>query len=214
MTVRAPELPRELEPIRRLPPGDPDDELELTGAHVEAELPLEPRRLRIRECELQGVTLAAGQVRGLSLIDTILADCDLSNVDAREGRLHRIEAHRSRLVGFALSGGGVQDARFVDCTLQLGAFAASGLRDVTFQGVDLVECSFLEARLQGVEFVDCRLAGADFRGAHLRDCTIRGSSLDGVLGVSSLRGVRMPWADVLGSADALAAALGIEIAED
>lgn len=214
MTVRAPELPRELEEIRRLPPGNPDDELELTGAVVEAELPLEPRRMRIRECELRAVTVAPGSVRGLSLIDAVLRDCDLSNVDGREGRLHRVDVRRCRLVGFALTGGGAQDVVIADSTLQLGSWAAAGLRDVVFDTVDLSECSFAEARLQGVEFRDCRLAGTDFRGARLRDCVIRGSSLDGVIGVSSLRGTRMPWADILDSAAGLAGALGLQVDED
>jgi hypothetical protein len=35
-----------------------------------------------------------------------------------------------------------------------------------------------------------------------------------VLGVESVRGVKMPWADVVGSAGALAAALGIVIEHD
>jgi len=56
-----------------------------------------------------------------------------------------------------------------------------------------------------------RLQGADFRGARLSACSIRGSSLDDVLGVDSLQGVRMPWPDVLDSAAALATALGITI---
>ena len=67
----------------------------------------------------------------------------------------------------------------------------------------------MEARLEAVEFVDCRLAGADFRGARVRASAIRGASLDGVLGVESLRGLRMPWSDAIASAGAMAAALGI-----
>jgi hypothetical protein len=56
--------------------------------------------------------------------------------------------------------------------------------------------------------------GADFRGARLRMCAMRGSSLDGVMGVESLRGLRMPWTDVLDSAAALAAAVGIVVETD
>jgi len=58
-------------------------------------------------------------------------------------------------------------------------------------------------------FTDCKLAGTDFRGVKLKGCAIRGTSLDGIVGVDSLRGVAMPWMDVLDSAAALAAALGI-----
>jgi hypothetical protein len=44
-------------------------------------------------------------------------------------------------------------------------------------------------------------------------CTIRGTSLEGVIGIESLRGLSMPWVDVLESASALAAALGINISQ-
>ena len=72
----------------------------------------------------------------------------------------------------------------------------------------------MHARLESVAFVDCRLDGADFRHAKVAGCAIRGASLDGVLGVESLRGLRMPWPDVLASAGALAAALGIDVEPD
>jgi uncharacterized protein YjbI with pentapeptide repeats len=80
--------------------------------------------------------------------------------------------------------------------------------------VNLAEASFMDARLESVAFLDCRLDGADFRGAQVTACAVRGASLDGVLGVESLRGLRMPWPDVLASAGALAAALGIAIESD
>jgi hypothetical protein len=35
-----------------------------------------------------------------------------------------------------------------------------------------------------------------------------------VIGIESLRGVRMPWSDIVGSAAALAAGLGIQIESD
>jgi uncharacterized protein YjbI with pentapeptide repeats len=95
--------------------------------------------------------------------------------------------------------------------LQLASFASAKLNNVVFERVNLAEASFMDARLEAVAFVDCRLDGADFRRASTSSCAIRGASLDGVLGVESLRGVRMPWVDVVGSAGALAAALGIVV---
>ena len=69
----------------------------------------------------------------------------------------------------------------------------------------------MQARLEAVEFLNCKLAGADFRGATVGGCAIRGTSLEGVLGVDSMRGLRIPWSDALASAGAIAAALGIVI---
>ncbi len=214
LIVDPPDLPA-LEP-RQLAASGEVGELALAGALV-ARAGLEPLRashVQITESELRGVTLDARGVPGLSLTDVVLRDCDLSNVDGRGGLIRRVECRESRLVGFGLSEGKIQDLRVVDCSLMLASFAFAGLRSAVFEGVNLTEASFMQARLEAVQFIDCNLAGADFRGAKLRDCVIRGSSLDQVLGVESLSGVSMPWSDVVGSAAALASALGIAIESD
>ncbi len=141
----------------------------------------------------------------------ILRGCDLSNVDGREGSLRRVEIHGSRLLGFGLAGGTLQDVRVLDSSLALSLWAFSKLKDVIFERVDLTETSFMEAQMERVIFIDCKLAGTDFRGVKQRGCTIRGTSLDGILGIDSLRGITMPWPDVVDSAAALAAAVGINI---
>jgi uncharacterized protein YjbI with pentapeptide repeats len=206
--VATPDLP-ELEPVSLSRSGP----VELSGALVQRDAgdPVAASRVRIIESELRGVTLAADHVPGLTLRDVVLRDCGLSNLDGREGQLTRVEIHRSQLVGFGCSGGRIQDVRVIGTSLQLASFADSRLRRVVFEGVQLSEASFARARLQQVQFIDCRLAGADFTGASLKGCSIRGSSLDDVIGIASLRGVRMPWPDVLDSAAAMAATLGIEI---
>ena len=209
--LQAPDLP-ELED-GSLPSGD--STLELSGVLITGDgEAVNAERIRVRECELRGVVLAPGNAPGLTLADVLLRDCGMSNLDGREGRLSRVEVHRSQLVGFGLSRGDVRDVRVVDSSLQLASFASASLRNVVFERVNLAEASFMHARLESVAFVDCRLEGADFRGAKLAGCVIRGASLDGVLGVESLSGLRMPWPDLLSSAGALAAALGITVETD
>jgi uncharacterized protein YjbI with pentapeptide repeats len=210
--LQAPDLP-ELEAVSL--PAAAGAIADLAGALVSGDGgSVQAERVRVQESELRGVVLAPGRVPGLTLADVILRDCGMSNVDGREGRLSRVEVHRSQLVGFDMSRGDVRDLRVVDSSLQLASFASATLRHVLFERVNLAEASFMHARLESVAFVDCRLAGADFRHAQLKECAIRGASLDGVLGVESLRGVRMPWLDVLDSAGALATALGISIEPD
>jgi uncharacterized protein YjbI with pentapeptide repeats len=206
--LQAPDLP-ELEEVS-MPAAA--EAIDLTGALVAGDgTAVQAERVRVRESELRGVTLEPGNVPGLTLGDVIMHDCGLSNVDGREGRLSRVELHRCQLVGFGLSRGDIRDLRVVDSSLQLASFASATLRNVVFERVNLAEASFMHARLESVAFVDCRLEGTDFRHAKVAGCVIRGASLDGVLGVESLRGLRMPWPDVLASAGALAAALGIDV---
>jgi uncharacterized protein YjbI with pentapeptide repeats len=210
--LQAPDLP-ELEELSL--PAAAGAIADLSGALVSGDGgSVQAERVRVQESELRGVVLAPGTVPGLMLADVILRDCGMSNVDGREGRLSRVEVHRSQLVGFGFTRGDGRDLRVVDSSLQLASFASANLRHVVFERVNLAEVSFMHARLESVAFVDCRLQGADFRHAQLKACAIRGTSLDGVLGVESLRGLRMPWPDVLASAGALATALGISIEPD
>jgi uncharacterized protein YjbI with pentapeptide repeats len=206
----APDLP-ELEP-QDLPA---DGDLVLSGALVDGTggEPVPARRIRLRESELRGITVQADHIPGVELVDAVLRDCALANLDARGAFLRRVQVERSRLVGLSLGEADIADLLVRDSSLELASFAGAQLRGVRFEGVNLNDASFMDARLEAVEFVDCRMSGADFRGARVRSAAIRGASLDGVLGVESLRGVRMPWGDVLASAGALAAALGISVEE-
>ena len=214
VAVTAPALP-ELEECE-LPDGDELEELELIEAIVErhGRDALRAPRIHVQESELRGVTLGEGVVHELLLRDARLKSCDLSNIRVRHGDIRRAEIEESRLVGFSISEGRIEDLRVTGGTLMLASLAHSKLVRVVFEKVNLREASFLEARLTSVCFDGCDLSGADFRGARLKDCTIRGSSLDGVIGVESLRGLTMPWPDLVGSVDALAAALGIAVESD
>lgn len=210
--VLAAPLISQLDPCE-LPDGGELDELVLSEALVErhGRQALRTRRARVQESELRGVTLGEGAVAELSLSDARLLGCDLSNIRARRGAIRRVELIDSRLVGFSLNEGRVEDLRVAGGTMMLSSFAHSTLRRVAFENVNLREASFLETQLTSVCFDGCELAGADFRGARLKGCAIRGTSLEEVLGVESLRGLTMPWSDLVGSVGALAAALGIGV---
>jgi uncharacterized protein YjbI with pentapeptide repeats len=211
-SVPAAPLISQLEPCEP-PDGGELDELVLSEALVErhGRDALTARRIHVQESELRGVTLGEGVATDLLLSDARLNGCDLSNVRARRGSIRRVEVADSRLVGFSLSEGKVEDVRVAGGTMMLCSFAHSHLRRVAFENVNLREASFLETQLTSVSFTGCDLTGADFRGARLKDCAIRGSSLDCVVGVESLRGLTMPWGDLVGSVAALAAALGIGV---
>ncbi len=193
-----------------------DGELVLDGALVEydGQDPIRAHRVQISESELHGLALEASDAPGLRLNDVLVRDCDLSNVDGREGSLCRVDIRDSRCVGFSLTGGTVRDVKVIDSSFALASLAFAQLRNVIFERVKLADASFMQARLEGVEFISCDLAGVDFRGVELKRCRVRGSSLDGVLGVEYLKGLVMPWPDVLASAGALATAVGITVESD
>ena len=214
ISVAEPDLP-ELEPLALAAALDGGG-LIVDGALLAPETPerVSAKRIRISESSVRLITIEPCRAADFRLHDAVLHACDLSNVDAGEGSVRRVQVTNSKLVGFSLTGGTVHDLSVVDSSLALASLAFVEFRDVVFQGVDLREASFTQATFEGVEFAGCELAGADFRDARVKGCTIRGSSLDGVIGIESLAGVVMPWSDVIASAGALADALGIRIADD
>jgi uncharacterized protein YjbI with pentapeptide repeats len=213
-TVDPPDLPELTRRALATTLTDGDLVVEQLLAEGQTSEPVRARRIRVTESELRGIAIEADNAPGLQFSDVVLRGCDLSNIDGREGSLRRVEIHESRLVGFGLAAGTIQDLRVIDSTLALASLAFSRLYNVVFDHVDLTEASFMEARLESVAFIDCKLAGADFRGATQKGCAIRGTPLDGILGTNWLKGVVMPWADVLASAPTLAAALGIIVEQD
>lgn len=205
--VRAPDLPD------GLPEGEPEERSGGVGfeeVRVRAAGPVEAHAVRIAEAAVGGLALAGGEVE-LHARDAVLTDGDLSNVVARGAHLHRVELRNCRLVGLALLEAELEHVRVAGGTMMLAALGHSRLHRVVFEGADLREASFVGADLTQVAFEGCALEGADFRDARLSACAIRGSSLDGVIGIASLRGVAMPAADVVASAGALADALGIVV---
>jgi uncharacterized protein YjbI with pentapeptide repeats len=93
-------------------------------------------------------------------------------------------------------------------------FRAAKLSRVRFEDCRLSEADLFEVRGSSVVFEDCDLrtvswADASFSRTELRGCDLAsGSSLE------RLKGVRMPWNDVLRSAAEIAIAAGIEIVDE
>lgn len=117
----------------------------------------------------------------------------------------------SRLTGVHVPEGRLLDVAFVGCRIDLASFGFSKLLRVTFEDCVLRQTDFLEAELDSVRFHDCDLTEADFRGARLQACEFRRSNLNGLQGVTSLRGAAMEWPDIVELAGVWAAALGIEV---
>jgi uncharacterized protein YjbI with pentapeptide repeats len=85
---------------------------------------------------------------------------------------------------------------------------------VAFSGCDLREADFRQARCTSVAFSGCDLTGADISGARFEGCSIAGCTLDGLRGVDRLRGVAMPWADIVAAAGVFAGELGVRLLDE
>jgi uncharacterized protein YjbI with pentapeptide repeats len=85
---------------------------------------------------------------------------------------------------------------------------------VTFEDCRLAQTDFLDSQLRDVRFDRCDLTEADFRGATLRRCEARGCELSAIQGADRLRGLSMPWPEIVANAGVWATALGLAVLED
>ena len=210
-----PRLPDDLEPASiDAAAVDGGDEWSRV-ALVDAELrDLAAPGLRFEEARLERVDLSGSRLARISLSDVELDGCNLANVDARGGSLWRARVARARLTGLSWTEGLVREAVLSDCRIDLASFAATRFEQAAFERCLLMQADFQEASLRSVRFVDCDLTEADLSGARFDRCELRGCTIDGIRGAERLRGVSMPWEDILASAGTFAAAVGVTILAD
>ncbi|HXL43616.1 MAG TPA: pentapeptide repeat-containing protein [Gaiellaceae bacterium] len=207
-----PDLPAELVAL-----GVP---VELRGLNLEAcvleRIDLSDREaseMRLVESRLVQVDLGGSALKDASFRDVVALDGSWANVRAEGARLRRVQLQKLRLTGANFSDAAIEDATFVDCRIDLASFRFAKLERVSFERCRMEEVDFYAAKLASVVFADCILAGATWGGATFIRSEMRGCDLSGAGNPEALRGVRMPWPDIINAAGELAAAVGIEIIE-
>ena len=211
----APRLPQELEPATMDPAAvDSGDEWRRVWL-TDVDAPeLSVPSLRFEEARLERVDLAGGRLAHLSLSDAELESCNLANADVRGGSAWRTRIARSRLTGVAWHEGLIRDTVLCDCRVDLSSFGATRLDQVVFERCLLMQVDFQETSLRRVRFVDCDLTEADVGDARFEACELRGCTIDGMRGAERLRGIAMPWEDIVASVGTFAAAVGVTVLDD
>jgi uncharacterized protein YjbI with pentapeptide repeats len=215
ISPEAPRIPDELEAaaIERAALDGGDEWRRVRLADVEAPELAVPS-LRFEESRLERVDLGGGRLAHLSLSDVELESCNLANADVRGGSAWRARIARSRLTGLSWTEGMIRDTVLSDCRIDLSSFAATRLDQVVFERCLVMQVDFQEATLRAVRFVDCDLTEADVTQASFDRCELRGCTIDGMRGAERLRGIAMPWEDIVASAGTFAAAVGVTVLDD
>lgn len=170
--------------------------------------------VRVVGSTLERVELAGSRFPNLKLTDVRLTGCNLANMEGRGGSMLRVVARNCRFTGLQWVEGRMRDVTFLESRFDLASFAASQIESVSFEDCVFREGSLQGATLRSVSFVNCDLTGADFGGANVANCEMRGCTLDGVRGIDRLRGLKMPWSDIVANAGTFAEALGIAVLDD
>ncbi len=146
------------------------------------------------------------------LVDVTVEGADWANSRPVRGmKARRVGLRSCRFTGSELAEAKLSDVTFDDCRLDLVNLRFATLERVVFRDCRMEECDLYEAFLRDVLFERCQLREATFSSVTLLRVELRGCDIDGVIGMESLRGSRMPLNDVLANAPMFAVAAGIEI---
>lgn len=148
-----------------------------------------------------------------SLVDVAVTGKDWANLEARGVTVQRAELRLCRLTGTELAEATLRDVMFEECRIDLVGLRHAVLERVVFRDCRMSDCDLYGASLNDVLFERCELREATFSTSRVERVELRGCDLAGVRGVDALRGVRMPWQDVVENAALFAAAAGVEIVE-
>ncbi|MDO9353221.1 MAG: pentapeptide repeat-containing protein [Solirubrobacteraceae bacterium] len=209
---RPPALSRRLERIEaerflRHPTWEEVELIDPDLALVEA---IEPRLTNLR---IEGGDLGDAKLVHLTLDDSELVRVGAANVKAERAVLRRVRIEGARMTGTALGEAELADVRIEDSRLDYVGFGRARLVDVVFSRCSLRDVDFTGTRLLRVRFDGCDLTAAEFQDASFSGCEMIGCTIDDARSIASLRGVAMPMGDILASAPAFAAALGITVLE-
>lgn len=171
------------------------------------------RGLRLIECRLVDVDLAESVLTGAAMRDVVWRDGSVANLRAERATVRRVRFEGVRATGANLTTCHLDDVIFIDCRMDLATFRFAHLARVRFERCRMHETDFYEAGLTSVAFEECDLTRANWSGATFERSEMRGCDLAGSGDPHRLRGVRMPWPDIIASARELAAAAGIEVIE-
>ena len=210
-----PDLPDELEPAA-IDPAAVEGGSTWSRMRLEGDIApeLAAPGVTFEQSRLERVDLGGGRLAHLSLSDVELEGCNLANADVRGGSAWRTRIVRSRLTGVAWHEGLIRDTVVSDCRIDLSSFGATRLDQVVFERCLLMQVDLQEASLRRVRFVDCDLTEADVADARFEGCELRGCTIDGMRGAERLRGVAMPWEDIVASVGTFAAAVGVAVIDD
>ena len=148
------------------------------------------------------------------LTDVAITGDDLANRELRGASWLRVELAGCRMTGVSLAETTLTDCVLRDCRIDLATLGFARLSRVRIEDCRLSSSDLIDAELRDVVLERCDLTGADLRGLKISRVELRGCTLDQITGADRLRGVAMPWHEILANATTWAAALGITATDD
>jgi Pentapeptide repeats (9 copies)/Pentapeptide repeats (8 copies) len=166
------------------------------------------------ECVFTGSDLSGAVLRRARLRDTVVRAGSWANADLAETTLGRVAFEGVRLTGATLVGAKVGDASFRGCRLDFASFRFASIERARFEDCRMDEVDLFGTALASVVFESCSLVRATLTEATFGRSEMRGCDLEGAIDPDRLRGVGMPWNDIVRNAPTFAAGIGIRLLDE
>lgn len=167
----------------------------------------------IEESTLDAVRFGACEFEKVIVSDSRLERCDLANTRTNSVSVIQCALEGCRLTGSSWTGGFWRDVTVTDCRADLALFRHCKVRAVVFRDCNLIQSDWQWAELHHVRFERCDLSGATFANASTGSTLFADCILDGVAGVSGLKGSSVRGSDLISLGPSLARELGISLAD-
>ena len=185
-------------------------EVELVGL----DLPAEPlTQTSLDTARLKGCRFEGAELRRLHCRQVVFETCDFANTRWFDCDLDDVAFLDCRFVGASITGGRLSSVLLRDCLVQLARLSHLGRPHASLERCDLGGALIMESDLREMRFVECTLEGLELVGVDLAGIDLRGNELGGLKGVAGLRGATVDALQLLTLGPALAAHVGLVVAE-
>jgi uncharacterized protein YjbI with pentapeptide repeats len=213
MRVGNPQLPRLL--------SVPDDVIELfkdddtiSGVHIQSTWlsAADLDRKHLTESLLTYVDFSKMNVPRFGVLDCEFKNCNFTTAKFPESSWQRVKIDGARCSGLQITNGTLRDITFNNCKLELVNLRFSRLENVLFENCVIDDVDFYDAKLKNVHFINCTINEITFASARMMSVDISQSTIQGIKGINSLKGVTISYDQLMQFAPSFAAEFGIKVA--
>jgi uncharacterized protein YjbI with pentapeptide repeats len=212
MKLTNPQLPQML--------AVPDDIIELfrdedtiSGVHLEntwlttADL----HKKSFSEARMTRVDFSQVHVARFDVLDCVFDNCNFTTSKFPESSWHRVLVNGARCSGLQMTNGTIRNIRFKNCKLEMVNFRLSRLENVIFEDCVIDDVDFYDAKLKNIEFINCSINEITFASARMAHVDISKSTVEGIKGINSLKGVSISYDQLMQLAPAFATEAGLKV---
>jgi uncharacterized protein YjbI with pentapeptide repeats len=166
---------------------------------------------RIDGCRFEAVEAGEADLRGATIVETVIERLDVPVVRAARTRWRDVRLEGGRLGSAELYDSEWESVHIIGCKLSFVNLRGSVLRDVQFTDCVIDELDLGACEARRVAFPGSRIRHLDVSRASLSDVDLRGCEFDELTGTGALRGAAIDVDQLSLLAPLLARELGIRV---